>query len=52
MAHLALASTHGLMGREKEARAEAAEALRIDPTFSLESWARRLPFKDQKELDD
>ena len=31
-------------GREKEARAAAAEILRIDPEFSLERYARILPF--------
>jgi len=41
-----------MMGREKEARTEAAEVLRIDPTYSVESGARRLPFKNQKDLDD
>jgi adenylate cyclase len=52
MTHLWLASTYALMGREKEARAEAAQVLRIDPTFSLESYARRIPYKDQKAIDD
>jgi adenylate cyclase len=51
-AHLALASTYAKMGREQEARAEAAEVLRIDPTFSVESRARTIPFKDQKVADD
>jgi adenylate cyclase len=52
MAHLWLAATYASMGREKEARAEAAEVLRIDPTFSVDSMARRLPYKDQKAIDD
>ena len=52
MAHLGLAGTYALMGREKEAHAEAAEVMRIDPKFSLESYARRLPYKDQKKIDD
>jgi adenylate cyclase len=52
MAHVALVSTYALMGREKEAHAEAAEVMRIDPKFSLESYARRLPYKDQKNIDD
>jgi len=26
--------------------------MRIDPTFSLESHARRVPYKDQKMVDD
>ena len=33
--HLGLAATYSLMGRDKEARAAAAEVLRIDPKFSL-----------------
>jgi adenylate cyclase len=35
-AHLGLAGTYARMGREKEARSEAAEVLRIDPKFKLE----------------
>jgi TolB-like protein/Tfp pilus assembly protein PilF len=52
MAHLWLAATYASMGREKEAHAEAAEVLRIDPTFSVESYGRRVPYKDQKVIDD
>jgi hypothetical protein len=40
-----------MMGREKEARAEAAEVLRIDPKFSLDSLAKMLPYKEQSETD-
>lgn len=50
-AHLQMAVAYGMMGREKEAHAEAAEVLRIDPTFSLESFAKRAPYKDQKLID-
>jgi len=39
-------------GKEDEARAEAAKVLRIDPNFSVESFARRFPAKDQKVIDD
>jgi tetratricopeptide (TPR) repeat protein len=39
LAHEGLAVTYSLMGREKEARAEGAEVLRIDPKFS---WERRI----------
>jgi adenylate cyclase len=46
-AHLGLAATYSMMGREQEARAEAAEVLRISPKFSVESYAKRLTFKDQ-----
>ncbi len=51
-AHLVLTGVYALMGREEEARAEAAEVMRIDPKFSLESHARRVPYKDQKMVDD
>lgn len=50
-AHLGLASTCIAMGREKEARAEAAEALRIYPKFSLDNHAKGIPFKNQLPLD-
>ena len=39
-AHLRLASTYIAMGREKEARAEAAEVLRINPKFTLDNFAK------------
>jgi len=47
IAHLVLAATYSLSGREEEARAEAAEILRIDPKFSLEGLARTRPHKNQ-----
>jgi adenylate cyclase len=50
-AHLGLTATYSLMGREREARAEAAEVLRINPKFSLDYYARALPFKDQSVGD-
>jgi adenylate cyclase len=48
LAHVLLATTYSKMGRQKEARAEAAEVLRINPKFSLDYFAKALPFKDQK----
>jgi len=39
------------MGREKEARAEAAEVLRINPKFSLDNYAKVIPYKDQSQTD-
>jgi adenylate cyclase len=41
--HVGLASTYMEMGREKEARAEGAEVLRIDPKFSLERYVKNRP---------
>ena len=38
-----------MMGREKEAHAEATEVLRINPKFSLDYYAKANPYKDQSE---
>jgi adenylate cyclase len=44
-AHLSLALTYSLLGRDEEARAEADEVLRIDPQFSLERVAKTWEFE-------
>ena len=49
--HVGLAATYSMMGRMKDARAEAAEVLRINPKFSVDSAAKRSLFKDQSETD-
>jgi adenylate cyclase len=51
IAHLGLAATYSLMSRKEEARSEAAEVLRINPKFSVDSYAKRLTFKDQSITD-
>jgi adenylate cyclase len=51
-AHLGLAATYVQMDREEEAHAEATEALRINPKFSLDSFAKILPYKDQSAADN
>ena len=50
-AHIGLAATYSMMGREKEARADAEEVLRINPKFSLDNYAKILPYKDQSQTD-
>jgi adenylate cyclase len=40
MPHLWLASTYAQLGQLEEARAEAAEVLRINPGFTIEQWKR------------
>jgi tetratricopeptide (TPR) repeat protein len=50
LGHLGLAATYSFMGRMEEARAEAAEVLRIDPKFSLES-ENRLLYKNKADSD-
>ncbi len=51
VAHIGLVITYSSMGREKEARVEAAEVLRIDPKFSLDYFAKTVPLKDQSQID-
>ena len=50
LAHVGLAATYALMDLEKEARAESAEVLRIDPKFSWGRWIKGLPY-DQSRKD-
>jgi adenylate cyclase len=50
LAHLSLAVTYAWMDREKEARAEGAEVLRIDPKFSIERYMKVYP-ADQSYKD-
>jgi adenylate cyclase len=50
--HLGLAATYWYMGREKEAHAEVAEVLKIDPKFSLEVYTAISPFKTQAATDN
>jgi adenylate cyclase len=50
-AHLNLAYTYILSGREEEARAEVAEVLRISPNFSLKGMRQRSPVIDQEGFE-
>jgi len=50
-AHLTLAAVYSELGKDAEARAEAAEVLRINPKFSLEVHKERAPIKDPAELE-
>ena len=50
-AHLSLVAIYSLAGREKDARAEAAEVLRINPMFSVEFFSKVVPYKDQGDRD-
>ena len=45
-AHICLTGSYSLSGREKEARAQAQEIMRIDPSFSLKRAAKSMPYKD------
>ena len=50
-AHLTLAAVYSELGKEAEARAEAAEVLRLNPKFSLEVHKERVPIKDPAMLE-
>ena len=50
-AHAYLAAVYSMMGRDNEAHAEAAEALRLNPSFTLEGYASRSMYKDCSVLD-
>ena len=49
--NVGLASSCILAGREEEARAAAAEVLKINPQFSFEQYGKILPFKDRCFVD-
>ena len=50
-AHVTLAATYSMMSRDKEAQAEVAEILSIDPKFSLDFWAKTALVRDQSTRD-
>jgi tetratricopeptide (TPR) repeat protein len=46
LGNIGLTAAYSRMGRVEEARAQAAEVLRINPKFSLEEWAKTQRFKN------
>jgi hypothetical protein len=48
--HLLLASAYAQAGQLEEAQKEAAEVLRINPGFTIESYKRVLVYKDPKDV--
>jgi adenylate cyclase len=49
--HVVLTATYSMMGKDKEARAQAEEVLRLNPKFSCDLWAKTLAYKDQSVTD-
>jgi len=49
--HVIMAAVYGSCGRDKEARKEAAEVLRINPKFTVESFTGNLPYKNPSDRD-
>jgi adenylate cyclase len=50
-AHYMLAVVYSFSGRDEQARAEAAEVLRINPKFSLEKFAKRIKYKNKEDKE-
>jgi len=50
-AHIALAANYSKLGRAEEARAAAADVVRIQPKFSLDRYAKSLPVKNQADKE-
>jgi len=50
-AHLDMAIIYSELGREEEARAEAAEVLKLVPNFSVQVYGERIPYKDPAQAE-
>jgi adenylate cyclase len=50
-AHAFLAACYSSLDRQAEAAAEADEVLRINPQFTLEAYAKTLPYKNKLDID-
>jgi len=49
--YIGLAEVYSETGQVKEAHTQALEILRINPSFLLENWSKREPFRDAKHLE-
>jgi tetratricopeptide (TPR) repeat protein len=49
LGQLGLTATYSMMGRDADARAQAKEVLRIDPNFSVDSYSKRLSYKNRDD---
>ena len=52
LAQIILTGILSSSGRDEEARAQAAEVLRIQPKFSLEKWAKRVKGPNKEKIID
>jgi adenylate cyclase len=50
-AHIFLAACYSSMGRDAEANASAKEVLRINPKFSIESYEKRLTYRNKADIE-
>jgi adenylate cyclase len=49
--HINLAATYAMLGREKEARKQASEVIKINPKFSLKFDVKRRGYKNRADTD-
>jgi adenylate cyclase len=49
VSRIIMAAVYGSCGREKEARKEGSEVLRINPKFTVESFMRNIPYKNPSD---
>jgi len=52
LAHVTATVAYGMCGREDDARATAAEVLRISPKFSLEKFSKNITFRNQAAMEE
>jgi hypothetical protein len=46
-----MACTYSLIGRKDDAEAAASEVLEIAPEFSVQEYAKSLPYKEREDLN-
>ena len=51
-ARMMMTVVYSLSGRDEEARAEAAEVLRINPKFSLEKFEKKVTYKKKEDKSE
>jgi tetratricopeptide (TPR) repeat protein len=51
IAHAFLAACYSSIGRDAEAAAESREVLRINRQFTIESYAKTLPYKNAADVE-
>jgi tetratricopeptide (TPR) repeat protein len=51
LTHVLLAQVYALSGREKEARAEVEEVLRINSRYSVEFFRSSTPYKNPADME-
>jgi adenylate cyclase len=49
--HAGLTATYSVAGRLDDARAQAAEVLRVQPKFSAEGFVKKMPYKNKAETE-